>query len=97
MNKRQLGGEYEKLAAEYLRAQGYDINPKHLKALIALNKLFTIAQAWNKEDDFVPDFLDEDQYKWYPSFIYDKHTARYIYYRKLHTIKHTTCCSGARL
>ena len=25
MNKRQLGGEYEKLAAEYLRAQGYDI------------------------------------------------------------------------
>ena len=25
MNKRQLGGEYEKLAAEYLKAQGYDI------------------------------------------------------------------------
>ena len=25
MNKRQLGGEYEKLAAEYLRAQGYVI------------------------------------------------------------------------
>lgn len=39
-----------------------DINPKHLDALIALNKLFTIAQAWNKEDGFVPDFLDEDQY-----------------------------------
>ena len=74
-----------------------DINPKHIKALIALNKLFTIAQAWNKEDDFVPDFSDEDQYKWYPSFIYDKHTARYIYYRNLHVIKHTTCCSGARL
>lgn len=27
-----------------------DINPKHIKALVALNKLFTIAQAWNKED-----------------------------------------------
>ena len=25
MNKRQLGGEYEKLAAEYLKAQGYVI------------------------------------------------------------------------
>lgn len=31
-----------------------DINPKHLKALIALNKLFTIAQAWNKEVDLYP-------------------------------------------
>ena len=74
-----------------------DINPKHLKALIALNKLFTIAEAWNKEDGFVPDFLDEDQYKWYPSFIYDKHTARYIYYRKLHVIKHITLSSSALL
>lgn len=31
-------------------------NPHHLEALIALNKLFTIAEAWNKEDGFVPDF-----------------------------------------
>ena len=74
-----------------------DINPKHLKALIALNKLFTIAEAWNKEDDFVPDFLDEDQYKWYPSFIYDKYTARYIYYHSSHAIKHATSSSGTRL
>ena len=74
-----------------------DINPKHLKALTALNKLFTIAEAWNKEDGFVPDFLDEDQYKWYPSFIYDKHTARYIYYRNLHVIKHMTLSSSALL
>ena len=74
-----------------------DINPKHLEALIALNKLFTIAQAWNKEDDFVPDFLDEDQYKWYPAFIYDKHTERYVYYRKLHVIKHITLSSSALL
>ena len=35
-----------------------DINPKHIEALIALNELFTIAQAWNKEDGFVPDFSD---------------------------------------
>ena len=74
-----------------------DINPKHLEALIALNKLFTIAEAWNKEDSFVPDFLDDKQYKWYPSFIYDKHIARYIYYRSFRAIKHATSSSGTRL
>lgn len=74
-----------------------DINPKHIKALIALNELFTIAEAWNKEDGFVPDFLDENQYKWYPSFIYDKHIARYIYYRSFHAIKHATSRSSTRL
>lgn len=74
-----------------------DINPKHLEALIALNELFTIAEAWNKEDGFVPDFSDGDQYKWYPSFIYDKHIARYTYYRSPHAIKHTTSSSGTRL
>ena len=45
-----------------------DINPKHIKALIALNKLFTIAEAWNKEDEFVPDFSDLNQDKWFPLF-----------------------------
>lgn len=74
-----------------------DINPKHIEALIALNELFTIAEAWNKEDGFVPDFSDWDQYKWYPSFIYDKHIARYIYYRSSHAIKHATSSSGTRL
>lgn len=42
-----------------------DINPKHLDALIALNQLFTIAEAWNKEDGFVPDFSDCNQDKWF--------------------------------
>ena len=74
-----------------------DINPMHIEALIALNELFTIAQAWNKEDGFVPDFSDGNQYKWYPSFIYDKYIARYIYYRSSHAIKHTTSSSGTRL
>lgn len=56
-----------------------DINPKHIEALIALNKLFTIAQAWNKEDGFVPDFSDENQEKWFPWFKYDKDVARFVY------------------
>lgn len=56
-----------------------DINPKHIKALIALNELFTIAQAWNKEDGFVPDFSDWHQDKWFPWFKYDKDAAGFVY------------------
>lgn len=55
-----------------------DINPKHIEALIALNKLFTIAQAWNKEDGFVPDFSDWNQDKWFPWFVYDKDVAGFV-------------------
>lgn len=56
-----------------------DVNPKHIKALIALNELFTIAQAWNKADDFVPDFSDSMQDKWFPWFIYDKRAAGFVF------------------
>lgn len=56
-----------------------EINSRHVKALIALNKLFSIAQAWNKEDGFVPDFSDREQDKWFPWFKYDKNTARFVY------------------
>lgn len=56
-----------------------DINPKHIEALIALNKLFTIAQAWNKEDDFIPDFSDCGQKKWFPWFAYEKATKRFVF------------------
>lgn len=55
-----------------------DINPKHIEALIALNKLFTIAEAWNKEDRFVPDFSDCNQDKWFPWFKYDKDAAGFV-------------------
>lgn len=56
-----------------------DINPMHIKALIALNKLFTIAQAWNKEDEFVPNYSDWKQDKCFPWFKYDEDTARFVY------------------
>lgn len=56
-----------------------DFNPKHVEALIALNKLFTIAQVWNKEDGFVPDFSDEKQNKWFPWFEYNKNVAGFVY------------------
>ena len=54
-------------------------NFKHTDALSALNKLFTIAQAWNMEDDFVPDFLDSEQDKWFPWFVYNKDAAGFVF------------------
>lgn len=74
-----------------------DLNPTHTKALIALNELFTIAQAWNKADNFVPDFSDSNQYKYYPWFVYDKDRAGFVY---AHTSGTATCTNanfGSRL
>ena len=51
----------------------------HIEALIALNELFTIAEAWNKEDEFVPDFSDWNQDKWFPWFKYDEDVAGFVY------------------
>lgn len=56
-----------------------DINPMHIEALIALNELFTIAEAWNKEDEFVPNYSDWKQDKCFPWFKYDEDTARFVY------------------
>lgn len=55
-----------------------ELNPKHIEALVALNELFTIAQAWNKADGFVPDFSDFRQDKFFPWFKYDKDTAGFV-------------------
>lgn len=49
---------------------------QNAKALIALNKLFTIAAAWNKLDGFVPDFSNWSQEKWTPLFAQTALTKR---------------------
>ena len=54
-----------------------ELNPRHVDALIALNELFTIAEAWNKADGFVPDFSDKEQRKYFPWFVYDKDVVRF--------------------
>ena len=56
-----------------------DINLKHIEELIALNKLFTLAEAWNKEDGFVPDFSDWEQDKFFPWFMYNKDAAVFVF------------------
>ena len=56
-----------------------ELNPKHIEALVALNRLFTIAEAWNKADGFVPDFSDWRQTKWFPWFKYNKDAAGFLF------------------
>lgn len=75
--KRKLSGKVAQF--EDVARLVTDINPKHIKALIALNELFTIAEAWNKEDGFVPDFSDWNQGKWFPWFEYNKNVAGFVY------------------
>ena len=55
------------------------LNPSHIEALIALNELFTIAQAWNKEDGFVPDFSNRNQWKYFPWFTYNNDAAGFVF------------------
>lgn len=74
-----------------------DINPRHLEALIAMNKLFTIAQAWNKEDGFVPDFSDWEQDKWFPWFVYDKDDAGFVFEDTLNAPTYAAAYFGSRL
>lgn len=62
-----------------------ELNPKHIEALVALNRLFTIAEAWNKADGFVPDFSDLEQYKYYPLFVYDKVDAKFKFSKSMST------------
>lgn len=88
-----LSVDKSKLAASLM----HDINPKHVKALDALNKLFTIAQAWNKEDNFVPDFSNEEQNKWFPWFMYDKKAARFVYVRAGNAPRYAYAGIGSRL
>lgn len=49
-----------------------ELNPSNIRALIALNELLTIAQAWNKEDGFgVDDLKNPSVRKYFPIFSYD--------------------------
>lgn len=74
-----------------------DINPKNLEALIALNELFTIAEAWNKADGFVPDFLDIKQKKWFPKFKYDKDAAGFVYFYTEFSCSVASVAFGSRI
>lgn len=74
-----------------------DVSPKHIDALIALNKLFTIAEAWNKEDGFVPDFSDWEQDKWFPWFKYNKDVAEFVCADTINAATAASAHLGSRL
>jgi hypothetical protein len=95
VSKKVLSGNCVQLADVTHLVQ--DVNPKHIKALIALNELFTIAQAWNKADDFVPDFSNSMQDKWFPWFVYDKGAAGFVYANTYKTPSDTSANVGSRL
>lgn len=95
VSKKVLSGNCVQLADVTHLVQ--DVNPKHIKALIALNELFTIAQAWNKADDFVPDFSNSMQDKWFPWFVYDKGAAGFVSAYTSHAPSYTSAYFGSRL
>lgn len=72
-------------------------NPRHIKALIALNKLFTIAEKWNKEDGFVPDFSNKGQWKYYPWFKYEVESAGFVFAPANYSASDATAYFGSRL
>ena len=72
-------------------------NPRHIKALIALNKLFTIAEKWNKEDGFVPDFSNKKQWKYYPWFKYEVESAGFVSAYSDFTASDASAYFGSRL
>lgn len=93
--KRKLSGKVAQF--EDVARLVTDINPKHLEALIALNELFTIAQAWNKEDGFVPDFSDWNQDKWFPWFKYNKDAAGFVFANAPYAPSGSFASFGSRL
>lgn len=74
-----------------------ELNPKHVKAIIAFNRLCTIAQAWNKEDDFTPDFSNRNQEKWFPWFVYSDDAAGFVCASSDYTATYATASVGSRL
>lgn len=74
-----------------------ELNPKHIKALIAYNRLCTIAQAWNKADGFEPDFSNTSQYKYFPWFVYDNGAAGFVCASTAYTAAYAAASFGSRL
>jgi hypothetical protein len=72
---------------EYLKTGG-----SHRRAMRAMLKLITIAEAWNKADEFVPDFSNTEQYKYWSRFLYNGASAGFgsalTYYAASSTATH---------
>lgn len=72
------------------------IPDKHAKAMVAMYKLITIAEAWNKADNFIPDYDNTNQYKWFPWF-QKRGTAGFVYAYTHYTASSAHAYFGSRL
>lgn len=95
VSKKVLSGNCVQLADVARLVQ--DVNPNHIKALVALNELFTIAEAWNKADNFVPDFSDASQSKYFPWFVYDNGAAGFVFASTSYAASLASANIGSRL
>ena len=73
------------------------IPDKHEKAMVAMYKLITIAEAWNKVDKFVPDFSNRNQYKWFPWFMYDDKSTGFMSDTPDYSASYVAASLGSRL
>ena len=69
----------------------------HSKAMTAMFKLITIAEAWNKADKFAPDFANRNQYKWFPWFVYNDNAAGFVYSHSNYAPSLAHAAVGSRL
>ena len=67
------------------------------KALIAIEKLITIAEAWNKLDKFIPDYDNRSQYKYFPWFVYNDNAAGFVYATTNYSASFANAHFGSRL
>lgn len=74
-----------------------DIHPKRIEARLTLNKLVAMAEAWNKEDGFDPDFSNPKQIKWFPWLKYDKDAAGFVFAYTARTPSSAGANFGSRL
>ena len=95
VSKKILTGNVLKLEDVTLLVQ--ELNPNHIKAIIALNRLFSIAEAWNKADGFVPDFSDTSQWKYFPWFKWSDDAACFVSASSSHTASGANAYFGSRL
>lgn len=75
----------------------FDCADEHVKAMQSLYMLVIIAQAWNKIDNFVPDYSNRDQWKYFPWFIYDKGHAGFVCASTHNAASYSTAAFGSRL
>ena len=80
-------------AADYLGENAKN----HQKALTALVNLIVIAEAWNRQDGFAPDFTSTNQYKWFPFFKYDNKAAGFVCAGADDTAVYAYAAFGSRL